>query len=197
MARLIGFSWPRPSPCPLAMSLPAGGGRAEGAEYSGSGWEAQAEGGCLPWTDGVLGARQNHSRLSPGVMSSCLKHSGENPTFLTVGWVIRVWGPVFFRSLPRRDPTSVCIIIAQTGLFSGLVGDKPAWVLLRWGGGVVFLKATSYVCPVLLFPSCLPPCCSASPHFSQPPLPEFLESTFAIFVFALGRVFPFHLMLYL
>lgn len=57
-------------------------------------------------------------------------------------------------------------------------GRDPAFVLLCWGGGVVFLKATSYVCPVvLLFLSRLPLCCSSS-LFSptSPNPPEFWKA---------------------
>ena len=45
IAGLINFSWPRPSPSPWR-SLPDGGSHAEGAEYSGSEWEAGQEVGA-------------------------------------------------------------------------------------------------------------------------------------------------------
>lgn len=195
IAGLIDFSWPRPSPSPRT-SLPDGGSRAEGAEYSGSEWEAGAGGGCPPG-DGVpgRGAPQARSWLRPGMTSPGLKHSGADPTFLTVCWVLRVWGPVFFKSFFTRVALSPCALSLPklaSGLSAGLVGDETARVLLQWGGGVVFLKATSYVCPVLLSPSRLPSAALCPlPTSPQPPLPEVLESTFAIFVFALRRVFRF------
>ena len=127
---------------------------------------------------------------SPG-----LERSGANPTFLTVCWVLQVWGPVFFKSFFTRvapPPCALSLPKLASGLFAGLVGDETARELLQWGGGVVFLKATSYVCPVLLFPYTPPILLLCVPHFSPTsPPPEFLESTFAIFVFALGRVFRF------
>lgn len=82
------------------------------------------------------------------------------------------------------------MIIAKIGVFSWLVRVSQPWFCCV-GVGVVFLKATSYVCPlVLLSLSCLPFCCTA-PFFPSPAAPRFLESTFAIFVFALGRALRF------
>lgn len=50
-----------------------------------------------------------------------LKHPGEDPTFLIVSWVIRVEGPVLFRSWRLCGPTSACVTtVAKTGLSSGL-----------------------------------------------------------------------------
>lgn len=109
----------------------------------------------VPAGDGALGAPRNHSWLRPGMTSSGLKHSGANPTFLTICWVLRVWRPVFFKSFFMRvapPPCALSLPKLASGLSAGLVGDETAHVLLRWGGGVVFLKATSYVCPVFLFP---------------------------------------------
>lgn len=97
---------------------------------------------------------------------------------------------LFTRVAP--PPCALSLPKLASGLSAGLVGDETARELLQWGGGVVFLKATSYVCPVLLFPYTPPILLLCVPHFSPAsPPPEFLESTFAIFVFALGRVFRF------
>lgn len=99
-----------------------------------------------------------------------LKPSGQDSPFLTICWVIGTWEPVLFRSLEPCGPTSVYIIIAKISLFSWLVRDVPVLVLLHWGGGVVFLKATSYVCPVLLLSLfCLLFCCSALPFSPTSP----------------------------
>lgn len=105
-----------------------------------------------------LSALPRHELIVPSISSVC-DTLGKTP-FLTICWVIRVWGPVLLTSLCLCGPASVCIIITKTGLFSWLLCSVPVLVLLRWGGGVVFLKATSYVvCPVLLSPFCL---CSAA-----------------------------------
>lgn len=114
-----------------------------------------------------------------------LKHSGQDSPFLKIGWVTWVWGPVLLRSLQLCGPTSVCII-AKIGLFSWLVRDVPVLGCVALGWGCFFLKATSYVCPVLLSPFCLPFCCSASPFFPTTPPSRILESTFVIFVFTVG-----------
>lgn len=132
---------------------------------------------------GVSGACGSHCWLCPGTEVLCaqegvsLKHPGEDPTFLTISWVIRVEGPILFRSWQLCGPNSACVImVAKIGL-SSRSGDEPGFVLLREGGGVVFLKATSYVLPVLLlFPSCLPFCCSAPPPSPQTPHPEFWKA---------------------
>ena len=126
----------------------------------------------VPAGDGVRGAPQARSWLRPGMTSPGLKHSGADPTFLTVCWVLRVWGPVFFKSFFMRVALSPCALSLPklaSGLSAGLVGDETARVLLRWGGGVVFLKATSYVCLSSSFVPFTPPLrCSGSPPYFAP-----------------------------
>lgn len=124
-----------------------------------------AGGGVVYW-----GAPESLLALSRACAVPSLKPSGQDPPFLTICWVTGTWGPVLFRSLEPCGPTSVYIIIAKISLFSWLVRDVPVSVLLNWGGSVVFLKATSYVRPVLLLSLfCLLFCCSALPFSPTSP----------------------------
>lgn len=118
MAGLIDFSWPRPSPSPRT-SLPDGGSRAEGAEYSGSEWEAGAGGGCPPG-DGVPGVGTAGPQLAP------TRHDVTRPQTLWSGSHLSysLLGPpglgacvlqILFHAC---GPISVCIITAKTGLWS-------------------------------------------------------------------------------
>ena len=192
IAGLIDFSWPRPSPSPWR-SLPDGGSHAEGAEYSGSEWEAGQEVGAR-WGRGAGGTAG--PQLAPTRHDVTRPQTLWSRSHLTVCWVLRVWGPVFFKSFFMRVALSPCALSLPklaSGLSAGLVGDETARVLLRWGGVLFFSKLPlTFVCPVLLSPSRLPSAAlGPRPTSPQPPRPEFLESTFAIFVFALRRVFRF------
>lgn len=144
------------------------------------------------WVEGsVLGASGVTVASAQGMCCAQSKTLWTRPPFLTICWVIGTWGPVLFRSLEPCGPTSVYIVIAKISLFSWLVRDVPVLVSLHWGGGVVFLKATSYVRPVLLLSLfCLLFCCSALP-FSPTSPPWILESIFAIFVFTVGWALRF------
>ena len=155
---------------------------------------AAVGGGVVYWgpLESLL-ALPRHVLIVPSIGSAC--NTLDKTPFLIICWVIRVWGPVLLTSLWLCGPASVCIIITKIGLFSWLLRAVPVLVLLRWGGGVVFLKATSYVCPVLLSPLCLWFCCSAPLLPSLPTL--ILGKRICNICVHCGRGPPFHLMLYL
>lgn len=92
-------------------------------------------------------------------------------------------------------PPPLCALLPK--LVYWLVRDVPVLGCVALGWGCFFLKATSYVCPVLLSPFCLPFCCSASPFFpTTPPSPNFGKHICNICVHC-GMGPLFHLMLYL
>lgn len=167
IAGLIDFSWPRPSASPLT-SLPDGGSRAEGAEYSGSEWEARAGGGCPP------GVPQDHSWLRPGMTSPGLERSGANPTFLTVCWVLQVWGPVFFKSFSRVWPHLRVHYHCQNWplvSLQGWLGTRRPVSCCNGAGVLFFSKLPLTFVQFFCSPTRLPSCCSASPTSPQPPRP--------------------------
>lgn len=132
---LVDFSWPRP------FAIPAGQGWTEGVEYSGSGRESRGQ-QKVGEREGVSGALWSHRWLCPGPprvlctqQGFSLKHSGEDPTFLRICWVLWAWGPVLFRSLQPCGPTSVCVIIAKMGLFcrAGVGMSRPLFCCVRVG----------------------------------------------------------------
>ena len=116
IAGLIDFSWPRPSPSPWR-SLPDGGSHAEGAEYSGSEWEAGQEVGAR-WGRGAGGtagpqlAPTRHDVTRPQTLwsRSHLSYSLLGPPGLGA-CVLQI----LFHAC---GPISVCIITAKTGLWS-------------------------------------------------------------------------------
>lgn len=91
----------------------------------------------VPAGDGAPGTPQDHSWLRPDMTSPGLKHSGANPTFLTVCWVLQVWGPVFFKSFFTRVAPPPCAL-SLPKLASGLCRagwgqDGPCVVAMGWG----------------------------------------------------------------
>ena len=149
----------------------------------------------VPAGDGVRGAPQARSWLRPGMTSPGLKHSGADPT-------LQFAGSSGSGGLCSSNPFS-CVwpyLRVHYHCQNWPLVSLQGWLEMRRpvcccdGAGVLFFSKLPlmFVCPVLLSPSRLPSAAlGPRPTSPQPPRPEFLESTFAIFVFALRRVFRF------
>lgn len=95
---------------------------------SGAVWRGVVYWGSLE----SLLALPRHELVMPSISSACDTLSKTH--FLTICWVIRVWGPVLLTSLCLCGPVSVCIIITKIGLFSWLLRCASlGFVALGWG----------------------------------------------------------------
>lgn len=100
--------------------------------------------------------------------------------------------PVLFRSLQLQGPHLCVHYHCQNRSLFRAGWGRAGLCVVAMGQGCCFSKSYLFCLSGCSFVPFLPPVlllCFPSPP--PPPLPQFLESTFAIFVFALGRVFRF------